>query len=61
VFTPQAVPGVTSAVGIASGDSHDCAILEGGAVVCWGSNGFGQLGDGTTVDSSAPVSVVGLP
>jgi alpha-tubulin suppressor-like RCC1 family protein len=34
------------ALGIAGGFRHSCAILDTGAVRCWGSNGSGQLGYG---------------
>ncbi|MBL8685273.1 MAG: hypothetical protein JNK05_39205 [Myxococcales bacterium] len=58
---PVAVGGLTDAVEIAAGATHTCARRMTGAVVCWGSNGAGELGDGTTgVDRPAPVAVMGL-
>ena len=45
------------AVSISAGDSHSCAVLEGGAAYCWGRNQHGQLGTGTTANALTPVPV----
>lgn len=45
---------------LAAGTSHTCALLSGEesrAVVCWGRNDRGQLGDGSDSRSSAPRTV----
>jgi alpha-tubulin suppressor-like RCC1 family protein len=56
--TPVVVSGLSSGVSaIGSGWDHTCAVLDSGALECWGSNGDGQLGNGTTTDSSTPVAV----
>ena len=47
----QTLPLGQSAVAIAAGTDHTCAVLDDGSVSCWGSNGYGQLGDGTTTHS----------
>lgn len=36
-----------------------CGVALSGTAYCWGSNGNGQLGDGTITDSSTPVMVAG--
>jgi len=57
VLSPMAVVGLSSGVtALAGGRYHTCALTTGGAVLCWGYNGDGELGDGTTVGQLAPVS-----
>lgn len=55
-------PGATlNAQRVVLGTAHACVLNADQRVYCWGWNVAGQLGDGTTVDRSTPVRVVGQP
>jgi alpha-tubulin suppressor-like RCC1 family protein len=59
--TPVPVTGLTGVGTLAVGWNHTCAgFREGGEVECWGDDGGGQLGDGSTTDSPVPVPVPGV-
>ena len=58
---PETSPTLTSSLGtgrtavaISSGDDHTCAILDNGSVSCWGSNVFGELGNGGNSNKNTP-------
>jgi len=54
---PVPVTGLKDAIAVSTGGLHTCAILNGGTVQCWGSNDFGELGNGTTSKNGTPVPV----
>ena len=45
------------ATSISAGHYTSCAILTNGGVKCWGVNGKGQVGDGTTTQRNSPVDI----
>jgi alpha-tubulin suppressor-like RCC1 family protein len=58
-FVP--VSGIQTATNVGSGGDHSCAPTKTNAIVCWGANDRGQLGNGTTKSELSPVSVTGYP
>jgi alpha-tubulin suppressor-like RCC1 family protein len=57
---PVEVVGISTAVEVAAGNYHFCALLSSGRVDCWGYNLLGQLGDGNQTTSNTPVEVRAL-
>jgi alpha-tubulin suppressor-like RCC1 family protein len=60
VHVPAAVIGVSHATALSVNDLGACAIVSGGSVRCWGYNGQGELGNGTTTDSDLETPVAGI-
>jgi alpha-tubulin suppressor-like RCC1 family protein len=58
---PTKVAGALLFGGVTAGPvgSHTCGITTGNKIYCWGYNGSGQLGDGTTATRWSPVKVAG--
>ncbi|MFZ4599436.1 MAG: RCC1 domain-containing protein [Terrimicrobiaceae bacterium] len=53
------VGGFTDWCQVSAGGSHSLGVRTNGTAWAWGYNSYGRLGDGTTVNKSSPVSVVG--
>lgn len=48
---------VSASAGGSTYVNHSCGVRTTGAAWCWGENGNGQIGDGTTTDRLTPVPV----
>ena len=42
---------------VSGGNIHTCGLTTDNRLYCWGNNGSGQLGDGTTIERHTPVPV----
>jgi alpha-tubulin suppressor-like RCC1 family protein len=54
---PQQLLAGTTWLSVAIGDFHTAAVKSDGTLWAWGYNGNGNLGDGTTTQSSIPVAI----
>jgi alpha-tubulin suppressor-like RCC1 family protein len=59
IFNPAPVYGDFRFLSVASGANHTCGLTLDRTALCWGSNTFGQLGDGGTTPRLAPTLVLG--
>jgi alpha-tubulin suppressor-like RCC1 family protein len=57
---PVAVRGIDDGVLVAGGVQNSWVLRASGAVVGWGANQHGLLGDGTSVVRTTPVAVAGI-
>jgi alpha-tubulin suppressor-like RCC1 family protein len=56
--SPVAVSALAGpAASLAAGSNHTCALLASNTLQCWGGNGSGQLGDGSSTTRLSPTSV----
>lgn len=56
-YTPVQVGTDTDWVSVASGMGHTLALKTDGSLWAWGSNHFGELGDGTNLRKTVPVQI----
>src|SRR5207248_2194864 len=56
--SPVQVPGVSGIAAI-SASAHSFGLKTDGSALAWGPNAFGELGDGTLVDRTRAVVVLG--
>jgi len=57
--TPALVAGGLTFASVSAGGVFTCGVTTAGAGYCWGSGGYGVLGNGGTADSDVPVAVAG--
>jgi alpha-tubulin suppressor-like RCC1 family protein len=60
-LVPVPVKGLSNVAQISAGFEHTCAVTDAGAAFCWGSNDYGELGNGELGgQSTKPVQVKGV-
>jgi hypothetical protein len=57
VYTPPTTDALVGAQNVAAGNGFTCTLMVTGGVRCWGCNGGGELGDGTTDNRISPPDV----
>jgi alpha-tubulin suppressor-like RCC1 family protein len=57
---PQAVPGITDAQAVTTGEFHTCILSKTGSITCWGDSSFWQLGVGATDAATGHVTLSGI-
>ncbi len=55
--TPTLIPSLNSIAAVAAGKMHALAVRDDGTVLSWGSNQFGQLGNGQGNNYNVPIQV----
>ncbi len=59
-LSPVTISGISGATDIATGGYHNCALISGGTIKCWGQGAYGQLGNGSYTTQTTPVQVSGI-
>jgi len=54
-----ALTGSAAFASVSAGYFYSCGVDTDGVAYCWGSNAYGQLGDGSTIDRPTPAVVAG--
>ena len=56
-YSPQQtlLPSGRTAIAISAGSEHTCAVLDNNSIVCWGGNGYSQLGYSTSSESHSTI------
>jgi len=57
VVNPSGSAPLLGVVDVSVGYQHSCALTSDSHAYCWGSNSFGVLGGGSSLDSQKPVAV----
>jgi alpha-tubulin suppressor-like RCC1 family protein len=57
---PVRIPDLGDVTAIGAGDEHSLALMKDGTVRAWGSNKYGQIGDGTSTNRDRPFTVPGV-